>query len=62
MQLEVFDLLGLVLAAMFGGAGLLMLFFGCLASMSGDNAGAGCLGIGVVLLTVAGLISYLVVS
>jgi hypothetical protein len=62
MQLEVFDLLGLVLAAMFGGAGLLMLFFGWLASMSGDKAGAGCLGIGVVLLTVAGLIGYLVIS
>jgi hypothetical protein len=62
MQLEVVDLLGLVLAAMFGGAGLLMLFFGWLASMSGDKAGTGCLGIGVVLLTVAGLIGYLVVS
>jgi hypothetical protein len=62
MQLEVFDLLGLVLAAMFGGAGLLMLLFGWLASMSGDKAGAGCLGIGAVLLTVAGLIGYLVIS
>lgn len=43
--LSVLQVLGLVLAGIVGGAALLTLLLGWLAGISGDDAGAGCLGL-----------------
>jgi hypothetical protein len=45
--------IGLGFAAVVGIAALLMLLVGLIASLFGDEAGAGCLAIGVVLAAVA---------
>jgi hypothetical protein len=47
------QLVGFGFAAIVGVAGLLMLLVGLIASLFGDEAGAGCLAIGLVLAGVA---------
>ncbi len=49
--------LGLILAGIIGGAALAMLALGGIASLSGDDSGAACAGIGGVLLLFAGYIA-----
>ena len=56
------QVLGLVLAGIVGGAALLTLLLGWLAGISGDDAGAGCLGIGAFLLMLAGLLAVRVLT
>jgi uncharacterized membrane-anchored protein len=55
--LSVLQVLGLVLAGLVAGAALLVLFVSWVASHTGDNAGPGCTGVGLVLLAVAAFIA-----
>ncbi len=49
--------LGLILASIVGGAALMVLALGGIASLSGDDSGVACVGIGGVLLLLAGYIA-----
>jgi len=61
-SLSVLQVLGLVLAGIVGGAALLTLLLGWIASMSGDDSGGGCLGLGVALLLIAGYVALRVLT
>ncbi|GEM_PF-2419501 len=55
--LSLVQLLGLILAGILGLAALAMVALGGIARLSGDDSGSGCLGIGGVLLLIAGYVA-----
>jgi hypothetical protein len=61
-DLSFFQVLGLVLAAMVAGAALLMLFLGSVSNSFGEDAGAGCISLGAMLLVLALIAGYIVLS
>ena len=56
-SLPLLQVLGLLMAALLAGAGLMMLGIGGLASLGQDPAAGGCSGIGAVLLVTAGYVA-----
>jgi hypothetical protein len=56
-SLPLLQVLGLLMAALLAGAGLMMLGIGGLASLGQDPAAGGCSGIGAVLLVAAGYVA-----
>ncbi len=61
-MLSLGKVLGLILAGIVGGAALVLLILGGVASLSGDDSGSGCAGIGGVLLLFAGYIAIRVLT
>ena len=61
-SLPILQVLGLVMAAILAGAGLMMLGIGGLARLGRDSASGGCSGIGAVLLVTAGYVAVRTLS